>query len=122
MRSRANADALVKVVERMSTYPQLAFPLMPQKLVAAQIGGGEDPMEQRLAGWRRQAQYLSTVNLSSIDNWNYSFKTHPRPRGRATQGHLHRMRSARADPAAARRDRGFGGHGLVCKFRRADSR
>ena len=85
MRSRANADALVKVVERMSTYPQLAFPLMPQKLVAARIGGGEDPMEQRLAGWRRQAQYLSTVNLSSIDNWNYSFKTHPRPRGRATQ-------------------------------------
>ena len=38
-----------------------------------------------LAGWRRQAQYLSTVNLSSIDNWNYSFKTHPRPRGRATE-------------------------------------
>ena len=73
MRSRANADALVKVVERMSTYPQLAFPLMPQKLVAARIGGGEDPMEQRLAGWRRQAQYLSTVNLSSVDNWNYSF-------------------------------------------------
>ena len=85
MRSRANADALVKVVERMSTYPQLAFPLMPQKLVATRIGGGEDPMEQRLAGWRRQAQYLSTVNLSSVDNWNYSFKTHPRPRGRATQ-------------------------------------
>ena len=35
MRSRADADAMAKVVERMSTYPQLSFPLMPQKLVAA---------------------------------------------------------------------------------------
>jgi hypothetical protein len=50
MRSRANADALVKVVERMSTYPQLAFPLMPQKLVAAQIGGGEDPHGAKAGG------------------------------------------------------------------------
>ena len=43
MRTRADADGLVKIVERMSTYPQLAFPLMPQKLVAARVGGGEDP-------------------------------------------------------------------------------
>ena len=85
MRSRADVDAMVKVVERMSTYPQLAFPLMPQKLVAARIGGGEDPLEQRLEGWRRQAQYLSTVDLSSTDHWKYPFKTHPRPKGRATQ-------------------------------------
>jgi virginiamycin B lyase len=85
MRSRGDADALVKVVERMSTYPQLSFPLMPQKLVAARIGGGEDPLEQRMEGWRKQAQYLSTVNLSSTDQWKYSFKTHPRPKGRATQ-------------------------------------
>ena len=85
MRSRGDADALVKVVERMSTYPQLSFPLMPQKLVAARIGGGEDPLEQRMEGWRKQAQYLSTVNRSSTDQWKYSFKTHPRPKGRATQ-------------------------------------
>ena len=85
MRSRADVDAMVKVVERMSTYPQLSFPLMPQKLVAARIGGGEDPLEQRLEGWRRQAQYLSTVDLSSTDHWKYPFKTHPRPKGRATQ-------------------------------------
>jgi hypothetical protein len=47
----------------MSTYPQLSFPLMPQKLVAPRIGGGEDPLEQKMEGWRRQAAYLSTVNL-----------------------------------------------------------
>jgi len=84
-RSHGDADALAKVIERMSIYPQLSFPLMPQKLVAARIGGGEDPLEQRQEGWRRQAQYLSTVNLSSMDQWKYPFKMHPRPKGRATQ-------------------------------------
>jgi streptogramin lyase len=85
MRSHYDAEKLVKVVERMSTYPQLSFPLMPQKLLAPRIGGGEDPLEQKLAGWQRQAQYLSTVNLSSAPHWNYSFKTNPRPKGKATQ-------------------------------------
>jgi streptogramin lyase len=85
MRSRADADAMAKVVERMSTYPQLSFPLMPQKLIAARVGGGEDPLEQRMEGWRRQAQYLSTVNLSANDHWKFPFKAHPRPKGRATQ-------------------------------------
>ena len=56
-----------------------------QKLVAARVGGGEDPLEQRQAGWRRQAQYLSTVNLSKGDHWSYALKTHPRPKGRATK-------------------------------------
>ena len=85
MRSRADADAMTKIVERMTTYPQLAFPLMPQKLVAKRIGPGEDPLEQRLEGWRRQAEYLSSVNLSTQDHWKFAFKTHPRPKGRATQ-------------------------------------
>ena len=85
MRSRAGADAMAKIIERMSTYPQLAFPLMPQKLVAARIGGGEDPLEHRLEAWRKQAEYLSSVDLSSTDHWKFAFKTHPRPEGRATQ-------------------------------------
>src|SRR2546425_4648951 len=84
-RSRYDVDKLTAVVQRMSTYPQLSFPLMVQKLVAARVGGGEDPLEQRLAGWQRQAQYLSTVNLSSTDKWKYDLKTHARPKGRATQ-------------------------------------
>ena len=85
MRTRGDADAMVKIVERMTTYPQLAFPLMPQKLVAARVGGGEDPLERRREAWRRQAQYLSTINLSSTDYWKFPFKTHTRPKGRATQ-------------------------------------
>ena len=85
VRSRHDAGALTKVIERMATYPQLSFPMKIQKLVAARVGGGEDPLEQRQAGWQRQAQYLSTVNLSKGDHWSYALKTHPRPTGRATK-------------------------------------
>src|SRR5437868_6902561 len=84
-RSRYDVDKLTSVIERMSSYPQLSFPMKIQKLVAPRIGGGEDPLEQRQAGWRRQAQYLSTINLSSAPHWNYEFKTLPRPKGRATK-------------------------------------
>jgi len=85
VRSRYDANGLVPVIERMSTYPQLAFPLMPQKLVAPRIGGGEDPLEQKQEGWRRQAEYLSRINLSSTDHWKYPLKMHSRPKGKATQ-------------------------------------
>ena len=85
LRSRAGADAMTKIVERMTTYPQLSFPLMPQKLVAARIGGGEDPLEHRMEVWRGQAAYLSSVNLSSSDSWKFPFQAHARPKGRATQ-------------------------------------
>ena len=84
-RSRYDVDKLTSVIERMSTYPQLSFPMKVQKLVARRVGGGEDPLEQRQAGWRRQAQYLSTINLSSSLQWHYEFKTLPRPKGRATR-------------------------------------
>jgi streptogramin lyase len=84
-RSRYDVDKLTSVIERMSTYPQLSFPLMIQKLVAPRIGGGEEPLEQRQEGWRRQARYLSTLNLGSSPEWNYSFKTVARPKGKATK-------------------------------------
>jgi streptogramin lyase len=84
-KSRYDTEKLTAVIQRMSTYPQLSFPFMIQKLVAARIGGGEEPLEQRQEGWQRQAQYLSTLNLSSTPHWNYALKTLPRPKGRATK-------------------------------------
>jgi len=39
-RSRYDVEKLTAVIGRMATYPQLSFPLMIQKLVAARIGGG----------------------------------------------------------------------------------
>jgi streptogramin lyase len=84
-RTRYDVEKLTSVIERMSTYPQLSFPNKIQKLVAARIGGGEEPLEQRREGWRRQAQYLSTLNLSSTAEWTYPLKKLPRPKGRATK-------------------------------------
>ena len=84
-RSRYDADKLTAVIERMSTYPQLSFPFMIQKLVAPRIGGGEEPLEQRQEGWKRQAKYLSTLNLSASPEWNYHIKTFARPKGKATR-------------------------------------
>src|SRR5215475_14530500 len=80
-RSRYDVDKLTSVIERMSTYPQLSFPFKIQKLVAARIGGGEEPLEQRQEGWKRQAHYLSTLNLSSSLEWNYHMKMLARPKG-----------------------------------------
>ena len=85
VRSRYDEDKLTSVIERMSTYPQLSFPFMIQKLVAARIGGGEEPLEQRHEEWQRQARYLTKLNLSSSPEWNYAFKTVSRPKGKATR-------------------------------------
>ena len=84
-RTKYTADQLVTVIERMSTYPQLSFPMKIQKLPAPRIGGGPDNPEQRLAAWRRQAEYLATINLSGGGTWSYPLKTLPRPSGKATE-------------------------------------
>jgi virginiamycin B lyase len=84
-RSRHDADEFVGVIERMSGYPPLSFPLMPQRTPSARIGPGAQSTEQRRAVWRRQAEYLSQLNLSAGPEWRYPLKTLPRPRGAATK-------------------------------------
>jgi virginiamycin B lyase len=84
-RSRHNAAEFVKVVERMSGYPPLAFPLMPQRTPSPRIGGGEIPRDRQLQMWQRQAEYLATLNLSSGNGLTYALKTEPRPAGAATR-------------------------------------
>ena len=84
VRSRYDVDGMMAVIERMSTYPQLSFPMKIQKLPAPRIGGGQESAEQRRAAWRRQAEYLTTLNLSAGPQWRYALKTLPRPKGRAT--------------------------------------
>jgi virginiamycin B lyase len=84
-RSKHNAESFTKVVERMSGYPPLAFPLMPQRTPAPRIGPGAVPREQQLQTWRTQAEYLSTLNLGSGTQLNYALKIFPRPTGAATR-------------------------------------
>jgi streptogramin lyase len=85
VRTNYDADRMVAVIERMSTYPQLSFPLKIQKLPAPRVGPGPQSAEQRSAVWRRQAEYLTTLNLSAGPQWRYPLKTSPRPTGQATQ-------------------------------------
>ena len=85
VRTRYDADRWMAVIERMATYPQLSFPLKIQKLPAPRIGGGPDAPEQRRAAWRRQAEYLATINLSTVPQWSYPLKTLPRPAASATR-------------------------------------
>jgi streptogramin lyase len=84
-RSHHDADGFMPVLQRMSNYPALAFPLMPQILPVQRQGPGEDPLEKRQAARQKMADYLCSINLSSAKEWGYSFKTLPRPTGRATQ-------------------------------------
>jgi streptogramin lyase len=84
-RSRHDANGFMPVIERMAGYPPLAFPLMVQKTPSPRIGGGTPQAGQQLEARRRQAEYLSTLNLSAGAEWNYPFKTFARPKGRATQ-------------------------------------
>lgn len=85
LRSRHDADQMVSVIERMATYPQLSFPMKIQKLPAPRVGAGVVSQEQRLATWRRQADYLAKINLSAGPQWSYPLKTLARPTGKATK-------------------------------------
>jgi virginiamycin B lyase len=85
VRTNYDTDRMVAVIERMATYPQLSFPLKIQKLPAPRVGTGPQSAEQRAAAWRRQAEYLTTLNLSAGPQWRYPLKTSPRPTGKATQ-------------------------------------
>ena len=84
-RSKHDAESWTKVVERMAGYPPLAFPLMPQRTPAPRVGAGAVSREQQLQTWRRQAEYLSTLNLGTGTDWSYALKTFPRPSGAATR-------------------------------------
>jgi streptogramin lyase len=84
-RSRHDASRWMTVIERMSGYPPLAFPLMPQRTPAPRVGGGPVAADRQQQAWRRQAEYLSGLNLSAGPQWGYTFKTLPRPKERATR-------------------------------------
>jgi virginiamycin B lyase len=63
---------------RMAGYAPGSTPLLPQRRPPERDG------EQNPERFRKQAEYLSTINLSSVSQWEYSLKTLPRPKGRAT--------------------------------------
>jgi streptogramin lyase len=84
-KSTHDANEFMTVVERMSGYPPLAFPLMPQRTPKPRVGAGEIPREQQLKNWRRLAEYLATLNRSAGPKLRYTLKIAPRPTGAATR-------------------------------------
>jgi virginiamycin B lyase len=79
VKSTHDADEWMQVYERMAGYAPGSDPTHPQKRILVNEGFGN---ADRL---RKQAEYMSTINLSSGDVWSYELKTLPRPTGKGTQ-------------------------------------
>jgi len=79
MRSKHDAAGFIQALPRMTNYANMSTPLHPQPRLADRSAATS------AEAFKRQAEYLSTVNLSSASSWQYPLKTLPRPTGRSTR-------------------------------------
>ena len=56
----------------------MSQPIKPQRMLDATRAGTPEQ-------YRKMADYLATINPSSVDHWQYELKTLPRPKGRDTR-------------------------------------
>jgi virginiamycin B lyase len=78
VRSTHDADEWTHVISRMSGYGAVSQPIKPQRMLdLSRVGAPEN--------YRKFAEYLATINLSSVDKWQYELKSLPRPKGRDTR-------------------------------------
>jgi virginiamycin B lyase len=77
VRSTHDADEFTQVIFRMMGYAQVSQPIKPQRRMDPNWAGTPEK-------YRQQAEYLATINLSSVPKWEYPLKTLPRPTGKAT--------------------------------------
>ena len=78
VRSTHDADEWTHVITRMMGYGAVSQPIKPQRMLDASRAGQPEQ-------YRKFAEYLATINLSTTDKWAYELKTLPRPKGRATR-------------------------------------
>jgi len=83
VRTRYNAAEFKQVLLRMGTYFAGSSVLRPQK--TKRSGRLMDPSREQQEEMAKQAEYLSTINLSTASTWQYPLKTLPRPKGRGTR-------------------------------------
>jgi len=62
----------------MMGYGAVSQPVKPQPMLDTRRAGTPEQ-------YRKLADYLATINLSSVDHWQYELKTLPRPKGRDTR-------------------------------------
>src|SRR5215831_9640055 len=78
MRSTHDSDEWTHIVSRMQGYGAVSQPIKPQPMLDRARAGQPEQ-------FRKFADYLATINLSSTDHWKYELKTLPRPKGRDTR-------------------------------------
>src|SRR5919205_259173 len=72
--SAKRADSNITV--SMISYAQVSNPLKPQRRVDQSRAANPER-------FRKQAEFLASINLSKSDNWSYELKTLPRVKGRS---------------------------------------
>ncbi|HYR91725.1 MAG TPA: carboxypeptidase regulatory-like domain-containing protein [Terriglobia bacterium] len=77
--SRFSADEMTQVVQRMAMHTNNSSPLHPW------MRPTEGPARPPTAGQVNLGKYLSSINLSAADTFEFPLKTLPRPKGKATQ-------------------------------------
>ena len=77
VRSTHNSDEWTQVISRMMGYGAVSQPVKPQPMLDRSRAGTPEQ-------YRKMADYLATINLSAVDNWQYPLQTLPRPTGRDT--------------------------------------
>ena len=75
--STHDSDEFTQVITRMMNYAQVSQPIKPQRRMEANRAG--DPEQ-----YRKQADFIAGINLSTVPQWEYKLKTLPRPTGKAT--------------------------------------
>src|SRR4051794_7071863 len=84
MRSKYDTEGfLTGILPRMQSYVQQSLPIHSQLRPAERLM--EERGEDRIEVYRAAAEYLSTINLSKSDKWDYSLRTFARPKGAATR-------------------------------------
>jgi virginiamycin B lyase len=78
VRSTHDSDEWTHVVTRMMGYGAVSQPVKPQPMLDKSRAGTPEQ-------YRKVADYLASINLSSTDHWQYALKTLPRPKGRDTR-------------------------------------
>lgn len=78
VRSTHDSDEWTHVISRMMGYGAVSQPIKPQPMLDRARAGTPEQ-------YRKFADYLATINLSTTDHWQYELKMLPRPKGRGTR-------------------------------------
>jgi len=78
LRSTHDVNEFMEVIWRMNGYAQVSQPIKPQRRVDKTWAG-------KPGQYRKQAEYLASINLSAGSTFKWPLKTLPRPTGRATK-------------------------------------